>query len=145
MTRVCCVVLALSLCCSALDPGQAKYLGGTLDNSKIGVVGHLTLSSPGAVTYDAGTLRISIPYQQIVSYRYRKNVARHLGVLPAIVVGMFKARQRRHVFTIVYIDEQKTKQVAVFEVPKQAALSINEVLDAKGIRTCLQCELCNAK
>ena len=144
MTRVCCVVLALSLCCGALDQGQAKYVGGTLDNSKIGVVGHLTLSSPG-VTYDSGTLRVSIPYEQIVSYRYRKNVARHLGVLPAIVVGMFKARQRRHVFSIVYIDEQKTKQVAIFEVPKQAALSMNEVLDAKGIRTCLQCEPCNAK
>ena len=47
-----------------------------------------------------------------------QQVARHLGVVPAIAVGLVKRWQRRHYFRITYHDESKTQQVAIFEVSK---------------------------
>jgi hypothetical protein len=143
--RTCCCVLALSLYCSAVDKEEARYVGGTLDNSKIGAIGHLTLSSPDSMTYESGTMRVRIPYADIVSYQYREEVTHHLGVLPAIAVGMLKHRQHKHLFTVDYLDDQNTKQIAVFEVSKQAAVSVRAVLDAKGAHTCIQYQPCIPK
>ena len=145
MIRIVCIVLFLSGLCVAVENGQVRYLGGTLDNSMVGSVGRLDLSSPGSITYQSGKSHFTIPYEQIVSYQYSENVAHHLGVLPSVAVGLLKHRQRRHVFTIVYQNEQQTKQIAVFEVPKSAAGSVKAVLDAKGVHTCVQYDACNAK
>jgi hypothetical protein len=73
------------------------------------------------------------PDGQIVSYQYQEEVSHRLGVPPSFAVGLLKHRQHGHVFTIVYLNDQLTKQVAIFEVPKSAA-----VLDAKGVHTCVQ-------
>jgi len=144
MKRVTYAVLMLSICCMAVEQGQVRYLGGTLDNSKAGAIGRLDLSSPGSITYETEKSRFTIPYNQIVGYQYDEEVTHHLGVLPSIAVGLLKHRQHRHVFTIIYLNEQ-TKQVAVFEVPKNAAESVKAVLDAKGVHTCVQYDACNAK
>ena len=145
MKRVCCAVLLLFISCTAIAQTQVRYLGGTLDNSKVGTQGRLDLSAPGAITYETGKSRFTIPYDQIVSYQYSQEVSHHLGVVPAIAVGLLKHRQRRHVFTIVYLNDQQTKQIAVFEVPKQAAESVKAVLDAKGVHTCMQYATCTQK
>jgi len=145
MKRVTCAVLMLSICCMAVEQGEVRYLGGTLDNSKVGAIGRLDLSSPGSITYETGKSRFTIPYNQIVGYQYNEEVTHHLGVLPSIAVGLLKHRQHRHVFTIVYLNDQQTKQIAVFEVPKSAAESVKAVLEAKGVHTCVQYDACNAK
>jgi hypothetical protein len=145
MKQLACVVFFLSVCCMAAEPGQVRYRGGTLDNSKVRALGRLDLSSPGSITYETGKSRFTIPYEQIVSYQYEEEVAHHLGVLPAIAVGLIKHRQHRHVFTIVYLNDQLKKQIAVFEVPKSEAGSVKAVLDAKGVHTCVQYGACNAK
>ena len=145
MKRLACVVFLLSACCMAVEQGQVRYLGGTLDNSKVGTVGRLDLSSPGSITYQVSESRFTIPYEQIVSYQYNQELGHHLGVLPALAVGLLKHRQHRHVFTIVYLNDQLTKQIAVFEVPKRAAGSVKAVLDAKGIHTCVQYGACSTK
>ena len=145
MIRIVCIVLCLSVCCMAVEDGQVRYLGGTLDNSKVGAVGRLDLSSPGSITYEAGTLLFTIPYARIVSYQYNEEVTHHLGVLPSVAVGLLKHRQRRHVFTIVYLNDQQTKQVTVIEVSKNAAGSVKAVLDAKGVHNCVQYDACTAK
>jgi len=145
MKRVCCAVLMLSISCMAIGQTQVRYVGGTLDNSKAGTLGQFDMSSPGSITYETGKSRFTIPYEQIVSYQYNEEVSHRLGVLPSIAVGLVKHRQHRHVFTIVYLTDQQTKQIAVFEVPKQAAESVKAVLDAKGIHTCVQYGACSAK
>lgn len=145
MKRVCWAVLILSISSMAIGQTEVRYLGGTLDNSKVGTQGQLDMSAPGSITYATGKSRFTIPYDQIVSYEYSEEVSHHLGVLPAIAVGLLKHRQHRHVFTIVYINGQQTKQIAVFEVPKQAAESVKSVLDAKGIKTCVQYAACTQK
>jgi hypothetical protein len=63
-------------------------------------------------------------------------VARHLGVLPAIAVGMVKKRQRRHFFRISYRDEAGDLRVALFEVPKQMPPVLLAVLGAKAPGKC---------
>ena len=144
MIRTCCAVLALSLCCAALDQGRATYVGGTLD-AKFRTAGQLKFSEPKTVSYEGTNLRLAIPYEQIVSYRYCRQVSRHLGILPAIAVALVKPRQHRHVFTIVYFDEQRRKQVAIFEVPKQAAGTVKAILDAKGVTSCIEYQPCGPK
>ena len=61
MKRLACVVFLLSACCLAVEPGQVRYLGGTFDNSKVGALGRLDLSSPGSMTYQAAESRFTIP------------------------------------------------------------------------------------
>ena len=145
MKRVFGAVLMLSISCMAIGQTEVRYIGGTLDNSKVGSQGQLDMSAPGSITYATGKSRFTIPYEQIVSYQYNEEVSHHLGVLPSIAVGLLKHRQHRHVFTIVYLNDQQTKQIAVFEVPKQAAESVKAVLDAKGIHTCVQYAACTQK
>jgi hypothetical protein len=90
-------VLLLSVCSMAAEAGQVRYLGGTLDNSIVGAIGHLNLSSERSMTYETGKSRFTIPYERIVSYQYTEEVTHHLGVLPSIAwdwsntasVGMF--------------------------------------------------------
>ena len=142
MKRLASIVVLLSACCMAVEQGQVRYLGGTFDNSKVGAIGRLDMSSPGSITFETGTSHCAILYERIVNYHYGEQVAHQLGVLPSIAVGLLKRRQHRHVFTIVYLNDQLTKQIGVFEVPKRAPGSIKAVLDAKGIHTCVQYDPC---
>jgi hypothetical protein len=142
MKRVACIVFLLSAGCMAVEQGQVRYLGGTFDNSKVGAIGRLDLSAPESITFETGKSHCAILYERIVSYQYSDEVAHHLGVLPSIAVGLLKRRQHRHVFTIVYLNDQLAKQIVVFEVPKSAAGSVKAVLDAKGIHTCVQYDPC---
>jgi hypothetical protein len=73
--------------------------------------------------------RFSIAYDKIKKIEYHKEVAFHLGVAPAIVVGLIKKRERKHFFTITYTDEAGVRQAAVFEVAK----------DAPSVVTCRLC------
>jgi hypothetical protein len=100
MKRVACIVFLLSASCMAVEKGHVRYLGGTFDNSKLGAIGRLDLSSPGSITFETGRSRCAILYERVVSYRYSEEVAHHLGVLPAIAVGLLKRRQHRHVLRL---------------------------------------------
>jgi len=77
-----------------------------------------------------------IPYAQIDSFEYSQPVARHLGVLPAIAVGLAKKRQHRHFFQIRYRGDNDVMEVAVLEVPKQMPLTLLPVLRARSPQAC---------
>ena len=65
----------------------------------------------------------------------QKEVARHLGVLPVIAVGLLKPRQRRHFFRITHRDRNSPNplmHVIVLEVPKRMSCALEAVLDARG-------------
>jgi len=71
------------------------------------------------LSFDYSGGKLIIPFEMIDSFEYSRQVARNLGVLPAIAVGLVKHRQRRHFFRISYHDESKAPQVAIFEVSKE--------------------------
>jgi hypothetical protein len=137
------LVLLLSLPAAAANAGRVKYAGGTVPGVNIGTVGTLDTTAETSLTFDYAGKKLLIPYASIESFDHSETVARHLGVLPTIVVGLIKARQRRHFFRISYRDSHRdpsrsldsgandVAQVVVFEVSKQMALPLQAVLVAR--------------
>lgn len=125
-----CLVILLSLSASALDEGHVMYVGGTVPGVNAGTVGRLDTTSVTSLTFEFAGNKVAIPYASIKSYQYTKEVARHLGVLPAIAVGVVKKRRRRHFFRISY-REQDVEQVVIFEVPKEMPPSLEAILQAR--------------
>src|SRR5258707_15703788 len=97
-----CLLLLFSLSASALDEGHARYIGGTVSGVPTGGIGRLDTTPARSLTFEHAGNKIDIPYASIESYRYSTDVTRHLGVLPAIAVGLAKIRRHSHFFSIAY-------------------------------------------
>lgn len=134
---LCCLLSSPSLT-SAIENGQVLYVGGTANTIKDGTVGRLDTASESALTFVAGGDRLLIPYAKVESYEYSQDVARHLGVLPAIGAGLIRKRQRKHFFRIAYRDTADVVQVVVFEVPKHMPRSLLAVLQTRAPGGCRQ-------
>jgi len=131
------ILLLLPLMAVAVEDGQVLYAGGTVSTIKEGVIGKLNTSSETALVFEyPGGSGLVIPFGRIDSYEYKQEAARHLGVLPAIGVGLVKKRQKKHFFRISYRDEKDTAQVAVFEVPKHMPKSLLAVLQTRAPEGC---------
>jgi len=131
-----CLLLAMAVPAGAVEDGQVMYMGGTVPALQAGVLGRLDTTSETALSFEYAGSKLAIPYAKIDSYKYYEQVARHLGVLPAIAVGMVKRRQQRHFFQIGYRDESNLNQVAVFEVSKQMPQTLLAVLLARAPQGC---------
>jgi len=127
-----CFLLLLSLPAAAVEDGQVMYLGGTAPGLKAGTMGQLDTTSDVALIFTQSASRLEIQYSSIQSFAYSSEVTRHLGVLPAIAVGLVRARKHRHFFRISYRDQNGVAQVAVFEVPKHMPLTLQAVLETRG-------------
>lgn len=127
--------LLVSLRAFAVQGGQVKYAGGTVQGVDAGVVGRLDATDNSVFVFEYAGSKITIPYASIDSHEYTKEVARHLGILPAIAVALFKTRQYRHIFRISYRDPNGAAQVAVFEVPKGMQTVLRAVLDKRAPHT----------
>lgn len=137
------ILLSLSLTqqAVAVEAGQAEYRGGTLPFPK-GTTGSLDSNSPTALVFryavasytaaGSGSGETDIDYKNINGFEYHTEVAYHLGVLPAIAVGLVKRRERRHYFTIKFVDSSNVVQVAIFEVPKHDPPALLETLRARA-------------
>ena len=128
--------LAASLPAVAVEDGQVMYAGGTVSGVNQGVIGRLDTSSRTALIFEYSGTRVSIPYATIDSFEYSQEVTHHVGILPAIAIGLIKKRERRHFFRISYHDEQSLPQVAIFEVSKHTPRSLKAVLEARAPRAC---------
>jgi hypothetical protein len=149
-----CFVALLTLPAVAIDANQVKYAGGTLPGVKVGVVGKLDTTSETSLVLEYAGNKISIPYSSIESFQYTQEVARHLGVLPTIVVGLLKVRQHRHFFRISYRDQNGDQrgdqnhvaQVVILEVPKHMPRTLEAILEARGAQqTCPSCNSCGCE
>ena len=129
------LLLILSLPISALENGQARYVGGTAPVNRE-IVGQLNIASQSLLAFDYSEGKLVIPYAAIQSFEYSRDVTHHLGVLPAIAVGLVKRRQRWHFFRISYYDENRVLQVAIFEVPKQMPRVLQSVLETRAPQGC---------
>jgi hypothetical protein len=126
------LLLAFALPAVADDQERAKYAGGTSATTTDGVSGRLDLTDDSSLTFEYAGRKVAIPYASIESWDYSNEAARHLGVLPAIVVALIRARQHRHVFRITFHDPKHGTQVAIFEVPKHRAPVLAAVLNARA-------------
>jgi hypothetical protein len=89
-------------------------------------------TSETSLTFEYANNKLLIPYSEIEPFEYTTEVTHHLGVLPAIAVGLLKKRESRHFFRISYRDADHVKQVAVFEVPKHMPRTLEAVLEDRA-------------
>src|SRR5712671_6849578 len=96
------LMLTLTLPAAAVENEQVMYAGGTVPTVKAGTIGRLDPTLETTLLFEHSGGKLLIPYADIQSFAYDKEVTRHLGVLPAIAVGLLKMRQHRHFFRISY-------------------------------------------
>jgi hypothetical protein len=135
------LLFALALPMVAVEDDQVMYMGGTAPALRAGVIGRLDTISEKSLNFESsegklpGT-KLLIPYADIQSFEYSKEVTRHLGVMPAIAVGLVRMRQHRHYFRISYRGADDVSQVVVFEVPKQMPRTLEAVLKTRAPQSC---------
>jgi hypothetical protein len=120
----------------AVEEGTVMYVGGTVASLKEGALGSLELKSQTELAFQSAGNRFTIPFAKIDAYEYSLEVAHHLGVLPAVGVGLLKKRQRRHFFRITYRDDANMPQVAIFEVPKKMPRTLLAILQLRAPQGC---------
>ena len=128
---LCCLFL-FALPALAVSGSNVRYVGGTVPGIDVGAVGKINVSGTNLV-FGSSTHKVAIPYASIESVEHSSEVARHLGVLPAIVVGLLRARQRRHFVGISYRDQSSdpVPQVVILEVPKDMTRTLQRVLETR--------------
>lgn len=124
--------VALSVSAAALDDGQAVYVGGTVPALTVGAVGILDTTPETTMTFKYSSAKLDIPYASINSFHYSTEVAHHLGVIPAIAVGLVKKRERRHIFRISFHGDDGVSQVVLFEVSKHRSPSLSAILENRA-------------
>jgi hypothetical protein len=130
------LLLVMALPAAAIEGRQVKYSGGTVPLLPAGAVGRLDTTSETAVSFEYAGNTFAIPYAKIDSFECHERLARHLGVLPAIFVGLIKSRQRKHFFQIIYHSDDNVNQVAIFEVSKQLSPTLLAVLQSRASQAC---------
>jgi hypothetical protein len=138
------LVLALGLVLAApafaVEAGQVAYVSGSLTVPQ-GTIGSLDTTSATALVFKfagagAGPGEVEIAYKNISGFQYSTEVAHHLGVLPAVAVGLVKRRERKHFFAIKFTDSSGVAQAAIFEVPKHDPPGLLEILRARAPQGC---------
>ena len=120
----------------ALDGPEAQYLNGTAPGVKEGSTGTLDTTVATALEFHAGAAGFSIPYEGVKSYRYQEEKRFRLGVLPAIAVGLVKARAERHLVTISWKDAAGVAEVVTLEASKDDALGLVALLRVRAPKAC---------
>ncbi|HEY6268944.1 MAG TPA: hypothetical protein VIX11_11650 [Candidatus Acidoferrum sp.] len=130
------LLLVLPLAALAVENGQVMYAGGTVATFKEGTLGNMVTTSPTVLTFESAGNQLTIPFANIESYEFSEQLARHLGVLPAIGAGLVRHRQKRHFLRISYKAENDAEQVVIFEVPKQMPRVLLAILQARAPDGC---------
>ncbi|NYF79212.1 hypothetical protein [Granulicella arctica] len=138
--------LMCSLPALAVEGNQAAYLSGTTAAVKLGALGTLDTTSPTDLIFVSPQGNLNIPYLAIDRLDYHNDLAHHIGVAPALAVGIVRRREKRHFFDITYHDQAGVAQVAVFEVAKGVPPLMLPILRARATNACgLSYAACSAK
>lgn len=108
---------------------SVTFIGGSTQGITAGTRGVLDTGSD-QLTFKWNGSALGIPYTQIQNFSYRENAV-NLGALPIIAIALLRPLPRRHIVSITYIDPSGQKQVAIFEVPKQARNILPVVLQER--------------
>lgn len=133
MRRVFMIVILLGMVPLAFASGDdVLYAGGTVPQLKIGDSGRLDFSLSTRLQFVSSRGTLEVPYCGIESFEHTKEVAVHLGVAPAIAVGLVAARKRNHFVRITYLDCNQVAQVVVFQVPQNMPAFLIPALEARA-------------
>jgi hypothetical protein len=131
------LVLAFAASAFAVSGNEVMYVGGSAPALTPGAIGAFETGSPKELVFVCEGKRLSVAYDKIKKVEYRKEVAHHLGIAPAIAVGLVKKREQKHSITLTYADQASDRQAAVFEVPKNASQPLLAILAARAPQACV--------
>ncbi len=134
---VCLILMSgLALPAFSAEDDAVTYVGGTISSLKSGDLGKLAANSATELTFENSAGKFAISFAKIDSYEHSQEVAHHLGVVPAIAVGLLKKRHRKHFLRIAFHDDGNTPQVVVFEVPKKMPRVLLAILQQRAPQGC---------
>lgn len=125
------LVFALPSFATIVEGSQVLYEGGTAPGVKEGALGAFDTSSEEALVFAGEGAKLAIPYAKVTNFNYEEKLARHYGVILTLLIVPFKYRQRRHILTVNYLDEQNAPRVAVFEIAKTAPETLVPILQSR--------------
>jgi hypothetical protein len=120
----------------AVDDMQVTYSSGTAPGVPNGSSGTLNTTSPTALEFHAASSQFSIPYSAITSFNCHDENRFRLGVLPAIAVGIVKARSKRHFVIITWQDDKGIANVVTLEMSRQRSAGLLSILRARASKDC---------
>jgi CDP-diacylglycerol--glycerol-3-phosphate 3-phosphatidyltransferase len=85
------------------------------------------IAAPEGLRFEAPTPLV-IRYETIDNATWRKDVREHMGFFPAMFIGMFAAREHVYRLTLSYHSDSGVNQAAVFQVSRNDAIAISELL-----------------
>jgi hypothetical protein len=112
------------------------YLNGTVKAVAENAPGTHDTTTTAALQLQRGQNQVAIPYGAVTTYEYHDENRFRLGILPAIAVGLLKARAKRHLVTIGWKDESGAAQTATFATRRDRAQGLVKVLDARAPQAC---------
>ena len=127
-------LLGTSFPAMAIDQPEVNYVNGTI-KSVAENAGTFDTTSQAVLELRFGPGQVSIPYAQIKSVAYREENRFRLGVLPAIAVGLLKARTKSHFVTIAWTDTEGS-QVVTLKAAKARAVGLLQVIRARAPDAC---------
>lgn len=140
MKRLLLAILALAVVApvsaAPVEGTQVMYVGGSIPGLPQGTMGTLDTQRLDALVFQYASGKLEIPYLSIQSFQSSERLARRMGVLPTIAVGLVKRRQRRHFIEVTFRSADGSSQAAVLEVSKEMAQPVNAVLTARAPRPC---------
>jgi len=122
------MILLVATTAHASSIPSVTFLGGTATITT-GAAGTIDIGAD-QLTFQWSGGSLAIPYTQIHNFSYREKGV-NLGVLPFIAVVLVHPQPQRHILSITYLDASGQKQVAIFQVPKQARDTLPVVLQER--------------
>lgn len=109
---------------------SVKFLGGSTAGIVTGTAGSMETGTD-QITFQWNGGSIAIPYAQIQNFSYRQEAV-PLGMLPIIAVLLVHPQPHRNIVSITWLDPAGQKEVAVFQVPKEARDVLPTVLQERS-------------
>ncbi len=119
------LILVVALPLHAQKPGEAIYETGTAGTAA-NTIAPLVVSADSLRFETPAPLMIA--YDKIDNAQWRKDVREHMGFFPAMFVGMVAAREHIYRLCLSYHDDAGVNQVAVFQLNRDTAISLSELL-----------------
>jgi hypothetical protein len=131
------IVLAVSTAqVFALGQNQATYAIGTVQAVKVGTAGTVDLASASELVFHSSAGQFAIPYAQVVSYTWRAELKKPLGVLPMIALALVVWPPKTYYVTVTWHGDQNIAEVATFEVSKLESQGLEALFKARAAGAC---------
>jgi hypothetical protein len=113
-----------------------EFVSGTVKGLTEGATGSLDMTTAETLEFRSGSGQFSVPYAEITNVKCHEENRFRLGVLPAIAVGLIKARSKRHFVMIEWKHADAPPEVVTLDLPKERARGLVAVLRARAPQAC---------